>query len=76
MSNATRLANALGQHFAEQKAIDYAWRRARESTEVRLPLSQIVAWARTKFPEIDEEYVRREIERRFERYRPRRRSTP
>jgi hypothetical protein len=62
----------LEQYFSEQGAIDYAWRRARRSKKARLPLSEIMDWARAKYPSIDETGVRQEIARRFERSRRRR----
>jgi hypothetical protein len=66
------LESVLEQYFSEQGAIDYAWRRARRSKKARLPLSEIMDWARAKYPSIDETGVRQEIARRFERSRRRR----
>ena len=64
------IERALAEHFAFGHAFEAAWRRARQSTEPRgNPTGRVIA----KCSDADRAYLRREFDRRFARYRPRRR---
>jgi hypothetical protein len=67
------IEDMLGAHFRLSAAIDAAWRRALRCTEARLPLGRVVGWVLEKCPDADQAMLRKEIERRFACYRPRRR---
>ena len=70
----TTLEDALAGYFAEQRALDAAWRWVRRSTAPTIKLSEIVARAERHYPGIDPEMVREHVERKMSRsrYRPRR----
>jgi hypothetical protein len=68
----TDLEKILGDHFAMQRAIDAAWRRARRSKQSVLPLGQVIDWALERCPTADRAYLRKEFERRFSHRRGRR----
>jgi hypothetical protein len=56
-------------HFAEERAIDSAWRWFRRIKAPRIKLSAVVDRVRAKCPGMDPERIRIEIERRMRRMR-------
>jgi hypothetical protein len=68
----TTLERALELHFAQERAINAAWRWARRQTKPTISFEEIWIRVEARCPEADRQYVRSEIKRRMNRSRSRR----
>jgi hypothetical protein len=57
------------EHFAQEAAIEAAWRWFRRSKQPTIPLSAIVARVHARRPEISPKRIRQEVESRMSRTR-------